>query len=109
MSDAATPIAEYPAGTNELELTAAKVGMAAFLCSEAAFFGTLLVAYLTYLGKLHVLLGLCRRLSPRQRGLDSRRSGIRSDCRSATFGRWTLLAASGLGRFDRRVAVRVAS
>ena len=54
MSDAATPIAEYPAGTNELELTAAKVGMAAFLCSEAAFFGTLLVAYLTYLGKSSV-------------------------------------------------------
>ncbi len=54
MSDAATTTAEYPAGTNELELIAAKVGMAAFLCSEAAFFGTLLVAYLTYLGKSSV-------------------------------------------------------
>ncbi len=28
-----------------------KVGMVCFLCSEAAFFGTLLVAYATYLGK----------------------------------------------------------
>ena len=28
-----------------------KVGMACFLCSEAAFFGTLLAAYTTYLGK----------------------------------------------------------
>jgi cytochrome c oxidase subunit III len=34
-----------------LHLDPYKVGMVCFLCSEAAFFGTLLAAYATYLGK----------------------------------------------------------
>lgn len=37
-------------GSFENGWTAAKVGMAAFLCSEAVFFATLLVAYITYIG-----------------------------------------------------------
>lgn len=50
MSDMATTFS-HPTSHNAVGHSSAKVGMAAFLCSEAAFFGTLLVAYLTYLGK----------------------------------------------------------
>lgn len=54
MSDATNTTVEYPGEKSATVLTPAKVGMAAFLCSEAAFFGTLLIAYLTYLGKSSV-------------------------------------------------------
>ena len=40
-----------PAAPDLPPVDRAQVGMACFLCSEAAFFGTLLVAYLVYLGK----------------------------------------------------------
>lgn len=40
-----------PIESSEFPLTTAQVGMLAFLCSEAAFFSTLVVAYLIYLGE----------------------------------------------------------
>ncbi|MFI4876845.1 MAG: heme-copper oxidase subunit III [Blastopirellula sp. JB062] len=40
-----------PPVESEFPLSSAQVGMAAFLCSEAAFFSTLVVAYLVYLGE----------------------------------------------------------
>ncbi|PQO44112.1 heme-copper oxidase subunit III [Blastopirellula marina] len=40
-----------PVAKTEFPLTAAQVGMLAFLCSEAAFFSSLVVAYLIYLGE----------------------------------------------------------
>ncbi len=47
MSQAST----HPSPCSEtIPLTSAQVGMLAFLCSEAAFFATLLIAYITYLG-----------------------------------------------------------
>ena len=43
-------IAAADAGPSETAWTAEKVGMIAFLCSEAAFFATLITAYITYIG-----------------------------------------------------------
>ncbi|UUO06959.1 cytochrome c oxidase subunit 3 [Blastopirellula sp. J2-11] len=40
-----------PPVESEFPLSPAQVGMATFLCSEAAFFSTLVVAYLIYLGE----------------------------------------------------------
>ncbi len=59
MSDASArapvvPRRRMPPRAPALELNAAhrvQVGMITFLCSEAAFFGTLIVAYITYIGQ----------------------------------------------------------
>ncbi len=50
MSDPAITV-EHPDTEGAVSLSTAKAGMAAFLCSEAAFFSTLIVAYVTYLGQ----------------------------------------------------------
>lgn len=46
-----TPAAADTAAADLPPLDRVQVGMACFLCSEAAFFGTLFVAYLVYLGQ----------------------------------------------------------
>lgn len=58
MSETAYPLSSETApppagweGDGTLNLDPKKVGMASFLCSEAAFFTTLLVAYALYIGK----------------------------------------------------------
>lgn len=46
--------ARLPRGQNSVALTPAKVGMIAFLASEASFFGTLIMAYVYFLSQTRV-------------------------------------------------------
>lgn len=55
MSNPTLTPAEQQHAAEAAPLGPAQVGMLAFLCSEGAFFATLLVAYITYLG--HDLIG----------------------------------------------------